>query len=144
MTSKIYQLNEQKAVSETVDGESVVINLELGSYYSLNITGSIIWELAIARHSLEDIVKYVESRFEENKLLEEKNIITFVDSLVAEGLLVPTSEEAKESISSYTGAKEVFVQPAFVRYDDMQEMLLADPIHDVNDSGWPILKKNTI
>jgi hypothetical protein len=36
--------------------------------------------------------------------------------------------------------KEAWVAPTIQRYEDMQAMLLADPIHDVDQSGWPTLK----
>jgi len=30
-----------------------------------------------------------------------------------------------------------FVAPVLERYEDMQDFLLVDPIHEVDDSGWP-------
>jgi hypothetical protein len=29
------------------------------------------------------------------------------------------------------------VPPVLERYTDMQELLFLDPIHDVDESGWP-------
>jgi hypothetical protein len=39
--------------------------------------------------------------------------------------------------------KKHFVAPCLHKYTDMQELLLIDPIHDVDDYGWPIIKKET-
>ena len=37
---------------------------------------------------------------------------------------------------------ESYLKPNFEKYSDMQEMLLADPIHEVSyGDGWPKLKK---
>jgi hypothetical protein len=33
-----------------------------------------------------------------------------------------------------------YVEPEIVEFDDMQEMLLLDPIHEVKDKGWPYKK----
>jgi hypothetical protein len=30
--------------------------------------------------------------------------------------------------------------PVLSIYDDMQDLLLLDPIHDVDESGWPAIK----
>jgi hypothetical protein len=37
----------------------------------------------------------------------------------------------------------VFSEPTFEKYTDMQALLLADPIHDVElQAGWPHLKSD--
>ena len=32
-----------------------------------------------------------------------------------------------------------FEAPTLDRFDDLQGLLLIDPIHDVGDAGWPLL-----
>ena len=34
--AKTYSINASRAISENLDGETIIINLETGSYYSLN------------------------------------------------------------------------------------------------------------
>jgi len=43
MLSKKYRINESKAISETIDGEAIIVNLDTGFYYSANKTATIIW-----------------------------------------------------------------------------------------------------
>lgn len=142
MTLKIYQLNSQKAVSETVDSESIVINLETGNYYSLNPTGSVLWNLAIEKQSLENIVAYCTTRYGLADNTSAKRIETFLESLVDEGLLLKSDQPTTEPMPIADSLAEEFTTPAFEKYEDMQEMLLADPIHDVDERGWPMLKKD--
>jgi len=144
MIIKTYELNTQKVVSETVDGESIIINLEKGNYYSLNQIGSEIWNFAITKNSNDFICEYVSKRYEIDLEICKKSVDAFLGSLVEEGLLIESSEKSVATIPEWSGAKETYITPAFERYDDMQEMLLADPIHDVNESGWPILKKDSV
>ena len=35
------------------------------------------------------------------------------------------------------GKRRTYVTPAFDRYTDMAELLLIDPVHDVDEAGWP-------
>jgi hypothetical protein len=35
------------------------------------------------------------------------------------------------------GKRRAYVAPAFDRYTDMAELLLIDPVHDVDEAGWP-------
>ncbi len=48
MSQKTYTINTQKAISETLDGETIIINLETGCYYSMNPSGTTIWDAIIA------------------------------------------------------------------------------------------------
>ena len=46
---------------------------------------------------------------------------------------VPTGKAGPGEAAS--GAYE---KPVFQKYDDMQALLLIDPIHEVDDDGWPV------
>jgi hypothetical protein len=35
-------------------------------------------------------------------------------------------------------AKKPFTDPVIEIYTDLQDLLLLDPIHDVDDRGWPV------
>jgi hypothetical protein len=36
-----------------------------------------------------------------------------------------------------TAAAAITAAPVLEKYTDMQELLLLDPIHDVEEAGWP-------
>ncbi len=36
------------------------------------------------------------------------------------------------------GDRPAFEAPVLESYSDMQDLLLLDPIHDVDDAGWPV------
>ena len=119
--AKTYEINPLRAISETLDNETIVINLENGSYYSMNRAGSAVWNALLEGVPLP---------------MTNPSVIDFLSLLEKEGLLTATDGTA--------GAGEELIideAPSFERYDDMQQMLLADPIHDVDERGWPVLKK---
>ena len=39
-----FRINNPKVIHETIDGETVIVNLDSGNYYSLDATGADIWE----------------------------------------------------------------------------------------------------
>src|SRR3954454_18181247 len=43
MSSQSFRPNSPPIIQETIDQETIMVNLETGSYYSLNPTGSHIW-----------------------------------------------------------------------------------------------------
>ncbi|MCX6714780.1 MAG: PqqD family protein [Candidatus Uhrbacteria bacterium] len=134
-----YRINDQKVINETLDGETIIINLENGNYYSMNTSGSVAWELLAKNHSLEQIVNAFLARYEANvdeikQSLSDLTLFLLNEDLILETDLTSTLLENPVTI------KETFLTPKIEKYEDMQEMLLADPIHDVDAVGWPTLK----
>jgi len=120
--SKKYTINTRKAISETIEGETIIIDLETGSYYSMNPSATALWNAIL----------------EENLIpVDKKNILDFVQNLESEGLILESSSSADKPLADISQ----FSDPKLEKYDDMQEMLLADPVHDVENTGWPNLKK---
>jgi hypothetical protein len=39
--------------------------------------------------------------------------------------------------------REPFAAPALNTFSDMQELLLLDPIHEVDEAGWPVARQTT-
>lgn len=141
-SNKRYNINEMKVISELLDGETIIINLENGNYYSLNETGSLVWNALVTSHTLGEIVDYFCARFNATKDEIEAEISKFVSFLEREALVMElvTKQEEKKPLE-VVSEKSEFVLPKIEKYEDMQEMLLADPIHDVTETGWPVLKK---
>ena len=100
-------------IFDNVGGDSVAINLINGAYYSLTSTGSKIMEKA--REGL---------RIEEDKVLV---------ALLSEGLIV--SPDQPQNIGE---PEDLTI--AFEKFTDLESMLSADPIHDVDERGWPRLQ----
>jgi hypothetical protein len=125
MSAKTYTINTTKAVGEVLDGEAIIINLETGSYYSMNPSGSSIWEALSANSSID------------TSLPETKHFLSF---LVSEGIIAEATPSEGSTHEETTNNTPIFVpqeKPTIEKYTDMQEMLLADPIHDVDTAGWP-------
>jgi hypothetical protein len=59
-----------------------------------------------------------------------------------ENLVVPTKVKGQTEINNELKNKLILAArdykiPVLNKYTDMQELLLLDPIHDVNAQGWP-------
>lgn len=122
MTVKVYGIDSKRVMSETLEGETIVINLESGNYYSLNRAGSALWDTIVKHRAIP---------------VEKPDIAGFLDLLVKEQLI---SEESGSGDGQ--ADQNAFENPTMEKYEDMREMLLADPIHDVAETGWPKLKDN--
>ena len=117
--SQSYAINRSRSISETLDGETIIIDLETGSYYSMNPAGTAVWEAIAANTSIDTA---------------EPSVTAFLETLTREGLIAETNEPNSSAPFSVPGT------PTVEKYSDMEEMLLADPIHDVDTAGWPKMK----
>lgn len=139
----VYRINNPKVIHETIDGETVLVNLDSGNYYSLDGVGADVWNLIEDGADQDGIVRAVARRYTGEDTAIEHAIHLFLEDLEREALIVVDnkSETGEEERPEDNGATEVagkpFVAPALNKYTDMQDLLLLDPIHDVDEAGWP-------
>jgi hypothetical protein len=59
--------------------------------------------------------------------------------LAAEDLISPT-ESAGSAATPGPGTRAPYAAPTLQKHTDMQDLLLLDPIHEVDETGWPSVK----
>ena len=130
-----YKLNEDKMYSDISDGMAIIINSESGVYYGLNELGTEVYSSLTNGASSEDIIQKLKT-WDKNA---EENFEKFIDSLLKYEIVLPSKESygsAEIEINEKT-AKECEFIPKAEEYLDAQELLLADPIHEVKEEeGW--------
>lgn len=70
-----------------MDGETVLLDLSTGRYYTLNRLGSVIWDLCTGGHTISDIHAMLCDRFEVAPERALDDLVALVNELVQEGLL---------------------------------------------------------
>ncbi len=140
--SEAYRVDTENIMHETMDGEVVVVNLDTGAYYSFDGVGEFIWdELSKQAWRLEDMTSLVASSYEGEKEEIADGVGKFFADLRGEKLI--TADEnavpAAAADAAGTGKTGSFAAPELQKYTDMETLLLADPIHEVESDGWPNL-----
>jgi hypothetical protein len=140
MTNQRFRVNTPTVTHETIDGEAVIINLDSGNYYSLVDVGSFIWGLVERGASQSEVQNLVLQSYQGNAPDIDQGVQELLTQLQQENLIVPVDGAVTfdpEPISDNGREKPSFNPPSLHKYSDMQELLLLDPIHDVDDAGWP-------
>src|SRR3954466_3604431 len=126
-----YELNNPPAVAELVEGEVIAINLDTGSYYSLIGPAAEVWNRLVAGFSPQEILAGPADELADS-------LQRFIDALLAEGLIRPASGAPAPAASMPALAPWPSDALRFDHFTDMQDLLLLDPIHDVDErTGWP-------
>lgn len=71
----------------SMDGETVLLDLSTGRYYTLNRVGSVIWEHCAGHHTIRDIHTVLCDRFDVAPERALDDLVTLVNQLTQEGLL---------------------------------------------------------
>lgn len=124
-------------IHETFEGEVVIANLQGGSYYTLDGAGADMWAGLIAGASVGEIAQAIASTCTVDDAEVAGDVETLVTQLVEERLLAVSGEAAEPGGRTVTVSASTYEAPTFERYTDMQQLLLLDPIPDVDESGWP-------
>ena len=131
-----------RVVHETLDGEVILIQIESGLYYSLTGSGADIWALLHQGHTVDEVVGGLAPGFDADAATIRSGVSELVERLRGESLIAPHEggEAGAAEVSPNGAAPREFVPPVLERFDDMQDFLLVDPIHEVDDTGWPHTK----
>jgi hypothetical protein len=139
-----FSVNADRVVHETIDGETIIIQLETGTYYSLAGLGAEIWAMLAAGSSTDEVVEDLLQRYEGSREGLAAALSELVVELRREELLddnpAGAAREARtngSAMSDSQATREPFESPALKKYTDMQYFLLLDPIHEVDGAGWP-------
>jgi hypothetical protein len=139
-TATRYVVRSPAVVHETIDGEAVIINLESGAYFSAEGASAIAWQRIAGGASAADLIAVIDERYEGGAAEIGTAVDHFIAQLSQEGLIRPA--EPAEGAPAATPAPPPAAKPAFKElslriFTDLQELLLLDPIHDVDEVGWP-------
>lgn len=137
-----FRINSPQVVHETIDGETVLIDMETGNYYSLQHVGADIWNLIAPGVQVKHIVKGICQQYIGNTEEIAQGVSQLLSQLQEEDLILPETVAPEESqaieIPGLESKKREFIMPVLERFTDMQDLLLLDPIHEVDETeGWP-------
>jgi hypothetical protein len=131
-----YTTDVPDTVSELFDGEVVIAHYGSGLYYSVSQGGALIWQGLRCGLSVSEIVEWLSGHFEAEAAAMPAQVEAFVAKLREERLLIEVS--AREKIGERpTITVKTWREPVFESFDDLRELLLLDPIHEVTEAGWP-------
>ncbi|AMN43643.1 PqqD family protein [Rhodoplanes sp. Z2-YC6860] len=143
---RIYRIETAEVVSDIIDGEAIILHRNYGDYFSTDGVGGLIWQWIGEGQSRSKILNMLDARFSAS--LDE--IATAVDSFCADLIshklvqeVAESDESAKEAlVEPQASPKAEFVRPTLHVYSDIRNMMLLDPIHDVDENvGWPAPKR---
>lgn len=130
----IFRPRDSNVASEDFDGEFVVLDLESGKYFSLADGAGVVWRALLDGHSIASMTAALPAEDTRRATIE-----SLVGALVAHTLIVVADAPAGAPSAATAEAVANSGGPFTLEvYEDLADLLIADPIHDVDQgAGWP-------
>ena len=114
-------------IGDTIDDESIVLNVSNGIYYALRNLGSKIWVLLESGISREEIHELMDSDGEHAALVD-----SFVEELKKESLIKKKEGDYQRNIKREEIIHDKdYRSVKLEKYTDMKDLLDLDPVHEV-------------
>jgi hypothetical protein len=131
-----------KSVShDRLQDEVIIINVASGAYYSGSGAAADVWTLLTQGASLDEAACHLATVYDCPEATIRRDVETCAVFLVERGLLQTIDAPAPETGFTLTkSARAAWRAPEFDEYTDMWELIKLDPIHEVEEAGWPVRK----
>jgi hypothetical protein len=77
----------RSVASQTLDGEAVLLHLTSGTYFTLNETGTFVWNLLEREHTLAQLLEALVGAFDVEREAARRDLVELLEDLVARGLI---------------------------------------------------------
>ena len=125
---------------EDFDGEVIIINLNIGLYHSLNDTAGFIWLRIADGDAPERVVDDLADKYSISGDLARSMVASLIRD-IEDVELVQIDGTRPEWVGlpagEMPGRDTPPLWPVLETYRDMHHALVLDPIHEVDESGWP-------
>ena len=142
MTGVVLRLNRPKVICEVFEDEVVAVNLEVGTYFGMAGTAKEVWTLIEGEVPVEGMVAHLAERYGNPRQEVAADLELFTNSLIAHGLVAAQATDGSVPAIGIEGPAGTWEAPQLKVYDDMKDLLLLDPIHDVDETGWPARQRD--
>lgn len=140
MADETLKINPRRIVHETIDDEVIIIDLETGAYFSLTGSAADLWPALVKGTSRAGLMATWAGAFDAPASEIEASVTAFLDELKTENIITVESggpAAPAEPASAAVRPRRLFEPPKLAKYTNMSDLLLLDPIHDVDEQGWP-------
>jgi hypothetical protein len=125
---------------DRLDDMVMVIDLETGAYYTFENAAADIWTLFADGREPAAVLEVLVTRYVCDAPAVTADVERFAAALIAHNLLVADSPPTEPTVILPTlDPLLAYITPEVERFDELADMVLMDPIHEVDEAaGWPV------
>ena len=142
----MYVINEQKVYADYAEGQYIVLNHVTGDYYSFDRASSAVLGALLSGADESSVTAAFLEKYGPD-CGAAPAVAKFVAELLEAGIIAAAAGEAipaAEAGAAHIGeiADKTMPELGFEAFSDVADLLLMDPIHEVDEEmGWPVPKQ---
>lgn len=133
------RLRDASLAMERLDGEVIIVDFESGRYYSFRGTAAdVLWMIdhGIATEVWPELLRSSYSSLDWTSA--ESGIALFLQRLIELQIVEPeTAGSLTHLVLPSDMDRSIWTDPEMLVNDELADLLVIDPIHDVSEDGWP-------
>jgi len=139
MADPCFRINSPTVVYERFDNELVAIHMGTGVYHSMAGVATEAFILLSEEATAVELAGALATRYAATPEQILTALAPFLEQLQKEQLITPVEIPALRKPLRIAGDETglPFVPPSLQAFNDLEGLLLLDPIHEVGDEGWP-------
>jgi len=167
---KVFCVRPDDVLHDTIEGETVVIDLRSGTYFRFDGAATHAWTILVGRATEDELVDRLAAAYAGPRETIADQVHDFLLALYRDGIIYreeapagPNAEPAADpGLATPDAPRDAFAGLAVDRFDhlramagappaaklpfggmklnrfeDLDELLTIDPVHEVNEAGWP-------
>ncbi len=140
MTDNTLLVANPSLAAEEFDGETVLVDVVRGLYFSLSGAATELWRAFAEQRSEADVVDTLCLQLAG---ANRGGLEAAVSNMRENELLLPVAEASGASPVKFVAASSIFSLPVVEVYSDLADLIAIDPVHEVDASaGWPMRPEN--
>ncbi|MGE0191146.1 MAG: PqqD family peptide modification chaperone [Planctomycetota bacterium] len=135
---RCYVPNQRDVAHEAFDAEVILIHFPSGHYFRLDEGGTVVWSAVARGATVGEAAQALVAAFEVEPAAAEAAASAFLADLETRGLVLAGAPPQDRPAPPAPPVKRAEFQPPTIEeFADLQELFLVDPIHEVDEAGWP-------
>jgi hypothetical protein len=168
LDGKVFCVRPDDILHDTIEGETVVIDLRSGTYFRFDGAATYAWSVLLGRVTEDELVNRLAVAYAGPREAIAEQVHGFLLALYRDGIIhrqdasAEAQVEAGPAVDRADAPRDAFAGLALDRFDhlramagagpatklpfdgmtlnrfeDLDELLMIDPVHEVGDAGWP-------
>ena len=140
MLDTSYRIATPKVACQIIDNMAILIGFDTGVYYSADHVAALYSHRLLTTGMLAPELPALATAFGLPLDTLRADAERFLSRLIEAHLVepgVPTAADVASAGECAVDATRPYEAPALKVYTDLEDILLLDPIHDVDAAGWP-------
>jgi hypothetical protein len=134
----LFQVNEPDVSAELFENEVLAINLSSGHYHSMRFSAVPFWLMISNGYTTDAAIAEIAKYYGIEESIIKEDFYSFLNELIKSQLLKERNSEMVQEIADFqTFCAGKYEKPLLENYMDMKDLILLDPIHEVDIIGWP-------